>query len=133
MGSRVRALGSVPAMTAMQVPPGAGAPEPSDDHGAWVARDEAVVWHGFTQMASYAENRPVIVERAEGRELIDVEGRVGLLVQVKRDRREAAVDQVLVDRVRRAADVGGDADLLRFEVVHELLVIGRDELSVVVR
>jgi adenosylmethionine-8-amino-7-oxononanoate aminotransferase len=33
------------------------------------------VWHGFTQMASYAANRPVMVERAEGRELIDVEGR----------------------------------------------------------
>ncbi|HEY7938697.1 MAG TPA: aminotransferase class III-fold pyridoxal phosphate-dependent enzyme, partial [Acidimicrobiales bacterium] len=45
------------------------------DHDRWVARDAAVVWHGFTQMASYAENRPVIIERAEGRELIDVAGR----------------------------------------------------------
>lgn len=35
----------------------------------------AVVWHGFTQMAAYAGNSPVIVERAEGRELIDVDGR----------------------------------------------------------
>ncbi|WP_208026803.1 adenosylmethionine--8-amino-7-oxononanoate transaminase [Rhabdothermincola sediminis] len=42
---------------------------------SWVARDEAVVWHGFTQMSCFAENAPVIVERAEGRELIDVEGR----------------------------------------------------------
>jgi adenosylmethionine-8-amino-7-oxononanoate aminotransferase len=41
----------------------------------WVARDVAVVWHGFTQMAAYADNEPVIVERAEGRELIDVAGR----------------------------------------------------------
>ncbi|HTZ07944.1 MAG TPA: aminotransferase class III-fold pyridoxal phosphate-dependent enzyme, partial [Acidimicrobiales bacterium] len=41
----------------------------------WVARDAAVVWHGFTQMASYAENAPVVVERAEGRELVDVAGR----------------------------------------------------------
>jgi len=41
----------------------------------WVARDRAVVWHGFTQMAAFAENAPVIVERAEGRELIDVDGR----------------------------------------------------------
>jgi adenosylmethionine-8-amino-7-oxononanoate aminotransferase len=45
------------------------------DHDRWVARDAAVVWHGFTQMAGYAENRPVIIERAEGRELIDVAGR----------------------------------------------------------
>src|SRR5690242_6531426 len=41
----------------------------------WVVRDAAVVWHGFTQMAGYADNRPVIVERAEGHEVIDVEGR----------------------------------------------------------
>jgi adenosylmethionine-8-amino-7-oxononanoate aminotransferase len=41
----------------------------------WVARDAAVVWHGFTQMAAFADNRPVIVERAEGHELIDTEGR----------------------------------------------------------
>jgi adenosylmethionine-8-amino-7-oxononanoate aminotransferase len=41
----------------------------------WIERDAAVVWHGFTQMSCYAENAPVIVERAEGRELIDVAGR----------------------------------------------------------
>src|SRR5438552_8028331 len=41
----------------------------------WVERDAAVVWHGFTQMATYAESRPVIVDRADGRELIDVDGR----------------------------------------------------------
>ena len=40
----------------------------------WVERDAAVVWHGFTQMATYADNEPIIVERGEGRELIDVEG-----------------------------------------------------------
>src|SRR5437773_1404526 len=43
-------------------------------HDEWVARDEAVVWHGFTQMAAYAGNSPVIVERAEGHEVIDVDG-----------------------------------------------------------
>ena len=41
----------------------------------WVARDAAVVWHGFTQMSCYADNDPIIVDRAEGRELIDVDGR----------------------------------------------------------
>jgi adenosylmethionine-8-amino-7-oxononanoate aminotransferase len=40
-----------------------------------VRRDAAVVWHGFTQMAAYPDNTPLIVERAEGRELIDVDGR----------------------------------------------------------
>ena len=38
-------------------------------------RDAAVVWHGFTQMSSYADNAPVVVDRADGNELIDVDGR----------------------------------------------------------
>jgi adenosylmethionine---8-amino-7-oxononanoate aminotransferase len=44
-------------------------------HDEWVARDAAVVWHGFTQMDAFAENAPVVVERGEGHELIDVDGR----------------------------------------------------------
>jgi adenosylmethionine-8-amino-7-oxononanoate aminotransferase len=44
------------------------------DLNGWIERDIASVWHGFTQMEAYADNRPVIVERGEGRELIDVEG-----------------------------------------------------------
>ncbi|HXB37100.1 MAG TPA: adenosylmethionine--8-amino-7-oxononanoate transaminase [Acidimicrobiales bacterium] len=42
---------------------------------SWVERDAAVVWHGFTQMATYADNTPLVIERAEGRELIDARGR----------------------------------------------------------
>ena len=47
------------------------------DHSSrgWIERDTAVVWHGFTQMSAYADNVPLVVERAEGRELIDVDGR----------------------------------------------------------
>ncbi len=43
-------------------------------HDGWGKRDAAVVWHGFTQMSSYLDDTPVIVERAEGHELIDVDG-----------------------------------------------------------
>lgn len=41
----------------------------------WAERDAAVVWHGFTQMAAFLHNAPIVVERAEGHELIDVDGR----------------------------------------------------------
>lgn len=59
------------------------APLPAADPGtdgpqtaaSWVERDRRRVWHGFTQMAAYDTNRPLMVERAEGRDLIDVEGR----------------------------------------------------------
>jgi adenosylmethionine---8-amino-7-oxononanoate aminotransferase len=51
-------------------------PAPPDPAaGDWVARDAAVVWHGFTQMQTYGDNTPVIVDHAEGRELVDVDGR----------------------------------------------------------
>ncbi len=55
--------------------PPSSPPPPVPTSAAWVARDAAVVWHGFTQMAAYADNAPIVVERAEGRHLIDVDGR----------------------------------------------------------
>jgi len=52
---------------------GANDAKPNDAN--WVDRDAAVVWHGFTQMGAYATNAPLVIDRAEGRELIDVDGR----------------------------------------------------------
>src|SRR3954468_13678778 len=46
----------------------------ADEHAGWVERDASVVWHGFTQMSSFADNAPIVVDRGEGRELIDVDG-----------------------------------------------------------
>ncbi len=70
----------------------------------WVERDARVVWHGFTQMTSYEQNVPVIVERAEGHELIDVDGKryldaisslwVNTLGHRRRELDEALIDQV---------------------------------------
>ncbi len=48
--------------------------QPATPGDPWVDRDVAVVWHGFTQMSAYTANTPVTVERAEGRELVDVHG-----------------------------------------------------------
>jgi adenosylmethionine-8-amino-7-oxononanoate aminotransferase len=48
--------------------------EPGSDAAGWIERDAAVVWHGFTQMSAYPGNVPVVVDHAEGRELIDVDG-----------------------------------------------------------
>ena len=49
--------------------------DPAPEARTWVERDAAVVWHGFTQMAAYAGNAPLVIDRAEGRELIDADGR----------------------------------------------------------
>ncbi|MDQ3985648.1 MAG: adenosylmethionine--8-amino-7-oxononanoate transaminase [Actinomycetota bacterium] len=41
----------------------------------WTDRDATVVWHGFTQMNTFKDNVPIIVDRAEGHYLLDVDGR----------------------------------------------------------
>jgi len=46
----------------------------SSEAKGWIDRDAAVVWHGFTQMATFAGNAPVIVEAGDGRYLLDVDG-----------------------------------------------------------
>ena len=41
---------------------------------AWAERDAAVVWHGFTQMGEYTEHAPIVVDHADGHEVVDSEG-----------------------------------------------------------
>ncbi len=49
---------------------------PGSGTGAeWAGRDAAVVWHGFTPMDEYAAGEPIVVERGDGHELVDVDGR----------------------------------------------------------
>jgi adenosylmethionine---8-amino-7-oxononanoate aminotransferase len=79
---------------------------PVDD--AWVERDAAVVWHGFTQMAAYPDNAPVVVDRAEGRELIDVDGHryfdaISSLWVTTLGHRVPELDAAVVDQLGRVA------------------------------
>ena len=78
------------------------------DIEGWNSRDIDSVWHGFTQMAAYADNRPVIVERAEGRELIDVEGNryldaISSLWVTTLGHRVPELDQAIRDQLDRVA------------------------------
>lgn len=78
------------------------------DRDSWVTRDVAVVWHGFTQMECYAGNEPIVVERAEGRELIDVEGRryldaISSLWVTTLGHRVPELDRAIVDQLGRVA------------------------------
>jgi adenosylmethionine---8-amino-7-oxononanoate aminotransferase len=75
---------------------------------SWIERDEAVVWHGFTQMATYADNAPVIVEHGEGRELVDVDGRryldaISSLWVTTLGHRVPELDRALTDQAARIA------------------------------
>jgi adenosylmethionine-8-amino-7-oxononanoate aminotransferase len=79
-----------------------------DTAEAWIKRDAEVVWHGFTQMSTYADNEPVIVERAQGRELVDADGRRYLdaassLWVTTLGHRVPELDQAVVDQLGRVA------------------------------
>jgi adenosylmethionine-8-amino-7-oxononanoate aminotransferase len=74
----------------------------------WLERDAASVWHGFTQMDCYGANSPVIVERAEGRELIDVDGKryldaISSLWVTTLGHRVPELDQALREQLDRVA------------------------------
>lgn len=74
----------------------------------WIERDAAVVWHGFTQMSAYAENRPVIVESGAGRELVDVDGNryldaISSLWVMTLGHRVPDLDQAVRDQLDRIA------------------------------
>ena len=74
----------------------------------WVARDEHVIWHGFTQMDCYAANAPIIVSHGDGRYLIDVDGRryldaISSLWVTTLGHRVPELDQAIRDQLDRIA------------------------------
>ena len=75
---------------------------------SWVERDAEVVWHGFTQMSTYAAGGPIIVDRAEGHYLIDVDGRryldaISSLWVNTLGHRVPELDQAIIDQLGRVA------------------------------
>jgi adenosylmethionine-8-amino-7-oxononanoate aminotransferase len=53
------------------------APEPTlpSDADRLAADDHAFLWHPFTQQRGWEEEEPLVIERGEGRHLVDVHGR----------------------------------------------------------
>lgn len=93
----------------------------------WVKRDEAVVWHGFTQMSTYGQNAPLIVERAEGRELIDVDGNryldaISSLWVTTLGHRVPELDQALRDQIDKVAHTTllGNGNTAAIELAEDL-------------
>jgi adenosylmethionine-8-amino-7-oxononanoate aminotransferase len=79
-----------------------------DVSSKWVERDSARVWHGFTQMSTYGSNGPVMVERADGRYLIDVDGRryldaISSLWVTTLGHRVPELDAAIVEQLGRVA------------------------------
>ena len=80
----------------------------ADGSADWAKRDAAVVWHGFTQMSGFLDEAPVMVDRAEGHELIDVDGNryldaISSLWVSTLGHRVAALDEAVRTQLERVA------------------------------
>lgn len=67
-----------------------------------------MVWHGFTQMAAYPDNSPVIAASAEGHHIVDVDGRryldaISSLWVTTLGHRVPELDAALRDQIDRVA------------------------------
>lgn len=96
-------------------------------HDEWVKRDADVVWHGFTQMSTYADNQPVIVDRAEGREVIDVDGKryldaISSLWVTTLGHHVPELDQALRDQIDKVAHTTllGNGNVATIELSEDL-------------
>ena len=72
------------------------------------ALDQAHIWHPFTAMQGWMADDPLIIERAEGRELIDTDGRryldgVSSLWVNVHGHGHAAIDAAIVEQLGRLA------------------------------
>ena len=80
----------------------------SEAHAQLVSDDRSCVWHPFTQQQGWAGEEPVIIERAEGTDLIDTEGRryidgVSSLWCNVHGHRHPAIDAAVRDQLDRVA------------------------------
>lgn len=49
--------------------------QPKQTQTSWIQRDQKVLWHGFTQMATFSSWEPIIVESGQGHYLKDTDGK----------------------------------------------------------
>ena len=78
------------------------------DHAELVADDRRHLWHPFTQQRGWVEEEPLIIERAEGTDLIDTSGRrfidgVSSLWCTVHGHRHPAIDAAVRDQLDRVA------------------------------
>lgn len=79
-----------------------------DEYRELEKSDLKYIWHPFTQMRSYASEKPVIIERGEGCFLIDIEGNryidgVSSLWTNVHGHRKAELDLALTEQIEKIA------------------------------
>lgn len=98
--------------------------------------DREIVWHPFTQMREYRAEEPIIIERAEGFYLIDIDGNryldgiSSLWVNVHGHQKEA-IDQAIIAQLGKVAHstLLGIANVASILLAEALLKIAPKNLS----
>ncbi|MEJ2038286.1 MAG: adenosylmethionine--8-amino-7-oxononanoate transaminase [Desulfosarcinaceae bacterium] len=72
------------------------------------ADDKAHIWHPFTQMQDWLQEKPLIVEKGQGNQIIDIEGKhyidgISSLWTNVHGHRQPKLDQALRDQIDRIA------------------------------
>jgi adenosylmethionine---8-amino-7-oxononanoate aminotransferase len=98
--------------------------------------DRETLWHPFTQMTEYSEEEPIIIERAEGHELIDIKGHryldgVSSLWVNVHGHRHPQIDQAIKDQLDRFAHstLLGVSHVPALELAEELVKITPPNLT----
>jgi adenosylmethionine-8-amino-7-oxononanoate aminotransferase len=104
--------------------------------GRLAALDRAHVWHPFTQMKGWLASEPLVVERGEGFELVDVEGRryldgVSSLWVTVHGHRVPEIDAAVADQLGRIAHstLLGLANVPSIKLAAELVRLAPDGLD----
>lgn len=105
-------------------------------HARLRALDAAHVWHPFTQMQTWLEEDPLIVESAEGMYLVDVRGRryldgISSLWCNVHGHRVEAIDRAVVEQLGKVAHstLLGQANVPSIELAARLAAIAPGELN----
>ncbi len=98
--------------------------------------DREFIWHPFTQMQEYALEDPVIIEKAEGTQLIDIEGRrymdgVSSLWVNVHGHRHPVIDGAIKAQIDRVAHstLLGLSNVPAIELARKLVEISPKDLS----
>jgi adenosylmethionine-8-amino-7-oxononanoate aminotransferase len=100
------------------------------------AKDKSFVWHPFTQMAEWVAGEPLIIERADGNHLIDVDGHryldgVSSLWVTVHGHRRPEIDEAIRAQLDRVAHTTllGLANVPSIELAERLIRVAPPGLS----
>lgn len=101
-----------------------------------LALDAAHLWHPFTQMQGWLDDRPLVIERADGNWLIDTEGRrwldgISSLWVTVHGHRKQAIDEAVRAQLDKVAHCTllGQASVPSIELAAKLAAVAPEGLS----